>query len=115
MTSEEYAIERIMKIEKENDTLRGLKNRLEEECDCLVERTTKLKDSTRCYIDKLEEIKRIVSNNLVRKLADNRRIRLSIDGENGTDLEKEDFDKLLKLLDLDDEQRKEASDEVPED
>ena len=57
---------------------------------------------------------------MLQELPDYRPVRLSIKGEGGTDSEKADFDKLLELLDLKEDQmkdndNKEAPDEVPED
>ena len=64
MTAEEYAIERLMRIEKENDTLRGLNKRYQEDYDCLVESADKLQHNNRNLREKLEQVKQIIISTL---------------------------------------------------
>lgn len=83
-------------------------------------REREFKEHSNQIYGKLCEVRQIISDNILRELPDYRPVCLSIKGEGGTDSEKADFDKLLELLDLKEDQmkdndNKEAPDEVPED
>lgn len=103
MTAEEYTIERLVKIERENDTLRGLKNRYEEDKEHLIKTCDRLNDLNRGYKDKLEEIKQIIIFTL-----DNEE-----DHSSGITINKEDMQELIKILDIIIDE--EVLDEIPED
>ena len=83
-------------------------------------REREFKEHNNQIYGKLCEVRQIISDNMLQELPDYRPVRLSIKGEGGTDSEKADFDKLLELLDLKEDQmkdndNKEAPDEIPED
>lgn len=103
MTAEEYTIERLMKIEKENDTLRGLKERLEEKYDILVDSADRLQLINGNLRNKLDDVKQIVISTLEHES----------DLSSDIMLYKEDVHNLIEILDI--KIDREAPDEVPED
>lgn len=96
MTAEEYTIERLMRLDKEVDTLRGLNKRAEENCDYL-------RDKANLFYRKLEQVKQIIISTLDHEM------NLSSD----IMLYKEDAQELIEILDI--KIDKEVLDEVPED
>ena len=103
MNAEEYTIERLMKIERENDALRGLNKRLEEDHDILVNSADKLQSINRNLRQKLDDVKQIVISTLEHES----------DLSSDIMLYKEDVHDLIEILDI--KIDKEVLDEVPED
>ena len=103
MTAEEYTIERLVNIERENDTLRGLKERLEKDYDILVDSADRLQSINRNLRQKLDDVKQIVISTLEHES----------DLSSDIMLYKEDVHDLIEILDI--KIDKEVLDEVPED
>lgn len=76
-------------------------------------REEKFKTNSNKLYEDLCEVKRIISKNLVYEVPGDHVVGVRINTDR-TD-EKEDFDKLLKILGLDNAERPEVPDEVPED
>lgn len=102
MTAEEYTIERLMKIERENDTLRGFNKRLEENNDNLINASDRLQSINRNLSQKLDDVKQIVISTLKHKSDLSSDIMLY-----------KDVHDLIEILDI--KIDKEVLDEVPED
>lgn len=105
MTAEECTktlIECLMKIERENDTLRGLNKRLEDH-DILVNGADILQSINRNLRQKLDDVKQIVISTLEHES----------DLSSDIMLYKEDVHDLIEILDI--KIDKEVLDEVPED
>ena len=96
MTAEEYTIERLTRLDREVDTLRGLNKRAEENCDFL-------RNTLTLFRKKLEQAKQIII------------LTLEHEPDLSSDimLYKDDAQELIKVLDI--KIAKEVSDEVPED
>ena len=103
-------------IAKRDTMISDQRNRIER----FEKREREFKEHSNQIYGKLCEVRQIISDNMLQELPDYRPVWLSIKGEGGTDSEKADFDKLLELLDLKEDQmkdndNKEVPDEVPED
>ena len=96
MTAEEYTIERLIRLDKEVDILRGLNKRAEENCDFL-------RDKAYTLNRKLEHVKQIIISTLDHEGYPTSEIMLY----------KEDAMELIKVLDIKIDM--EVIDEVPED
>ena len=103
MTAEEYTIERLMKIERENDTLRGLNKRYEEDNDHLINAADRLQSINRNLRQKLDDVKQIVISTLEHES----------DLSSDIMLYKEDVHDLIEILDIKIDE--EVLDEIPED
>ena len=96
MTAEEYTIERLMRLDKEVETLRAMNKRAEENCDFL-------RDKANSFHRKLEQVKQIIISTLDHEP----------DLSSDIMLYKEDVHDLIEILDI--KIDKEVLDEVPED
>lgn len=106
MTAEEYAIERLVRLDREIDTLRGLNNRSEEDNQHLIKTCDRLNNLNRGYRDKLEEIKQTIIFTLDH----------NPDRTSDVMIYKDDVQDLIKILDIKiDDLNEEVPDEVPED
>ena len=96
MTAEEYTIERLMRLDKEVETLRALNKRAEENCDFI-------RDKANSFHRKLEQVKQIIISTLDHEP----------DLSSDIMFYKDDAWELIRLLDIKIDE--EVLDEIPED